>query len=128
MSFLLASPQNTLHALAVVLLAIYFFCFYRLVTSYPDECVLLASDRSAKRGNLLLGPLVMALVLAPMPYSAVAFCVGLPVLLGLGWEQYRRLSRLGASTAFLRHLTAVSCLAVTLMLAFGATLFLPAGS
>jgi len=128
MSYFLASPKNLLSALAALLLIAYLILFARLVVRYPNDGVILRSDRTGKRSNLLFMPIVLAAVLAPMPYRAVAVVVGLPLLVGLAWSQHLRLARVGASPAFLRKLAAVSCVALAAMLAFGATMLHVSGS
>lgn len=108
------------------MLAIYFILFFRLMTRHPKDAALLRADGCGKRGNLLLAPIVVAAIIAPMPYNLVAFGVGFPLLFCLAWAQHKRLAHVGATPAFLRHKAAVSSLALIAMFTFGAALMMGA--
>ena len=112
------TSSNSLAVLAAALLVAYLVLFARLLARYPNDSAILRSDRTGKRSNLLVIPLVIAAVLAPMPYKAIALCVALPLLIGLAWAQHLRLAKAGASLAFLRRLAALSVPAVGAMVAF----------
>src|SRR5687767_13902305 len=72
---------------SAISVAAFFVLFLVLVTRNPADRALLLADRGGKRGNLLLAPFVVATVIAPMPYRAVALAVGLAMLVGLAVAQ-----------------------------------------
>jgi hypothetical protein len=114
----LAFQANTLLSLAVGLLMIYLILFFALLARHPKDRAILAADRKAKRSNLLLVPLVVAAVIAQVPYNVAALFVLVPLLLAFSWTQHKRLMLAGASRVFLRQLALVSSLGFLGMLAF----------
>jgi len=124
----LASAKSALPGIALALLVAYLILFARLIVRHPSDAAVLRSDNAGKRGNLLLMPLVLAAVVAPMPYKALAFCIGLVLLAVLARSQHLRLASAGVSRAFLRQHAAVSCVAGAAMLAYGSTMLPSAGS
>ena len=97
---------------------IYLILFFALLARHPKDRAILAADRKAKRSNLLLVPLVVAAVIAQVPYNVAALFVLVPLLLAFSWTQNKRLMQAGASRVFLRQLALVSSLGFLGMLAF----------
>jgi hypothetical protein len=121
---LIASLESALPFFAGAALVVYLIFFFRLVSRYPDDVAILRADGRGKRGNLILTPVILIAVLAPMPYKAIALGIGIPLLIGLSWVQHIRLTHAGASTQFLRRLGALSCLGTVAMIAFAASMLL----
>jgi hypothetical protein len=122
----LATPEKLLTAIAVVLLGLYFVLFFLLVTRHANDAAVLRADQRGKRNNLLMVPIAIAAVIAPLPYSLVAIGLGMVVLAGFEWTQRKRLARAGAGPAFLRRLSAVSGIAWVAFAAYGMSALLVA--
>ena len=121
---LIAPLVSSLPAFAGAALVGYLIFFFRLVRRFPDDVAILRADGRGKRGNLILTPIILVAILAPMPYKVIALGIGIPLLIGLSWVQHVRLTRAGASTQFLRRLGALSCLGTVAMIAFASHMLL----
>jgi len=108
-------------------MAIYFFLFVRVVKRHPNDIALLRSEGNGKRNNLLLTPVMVAALFAPMPYKAIGLGVVLPLIAYLGWAQSKRLARAGASSVYLRQMATASCVAFVAILAIAGSSILAAG-
>lgn len=112
---------STLLAIAVFVIAVYFVLFFRLVTRHPDQrAILVAESPQGKRGNLLLLPVIVALVFAPMPYKAIAAAMLPTALIGISWLHHRAMARAGADPGFLRRLSALNALGIAGVMLFAA--------
>ena len=123
-----ASIQSALTIPAIAALLVYFVLFFRLVNRHPEDIATLRADGFGRRVNLLLTPIVLTAVVAPIPYKAVAIGIGAPLLIGFAWAHHNRLKRLGVNATFLRKMAALSCLAIAALATLAIAALLGASS
>jgi hypothetical protein len=99
------SFANILLSVALVVGALSFVYFFRLVTREPDQRALLVGSKPGKYVNVVVTvPLVVALAFGSFPIRVAAAACLFPAILFLAVYQHRWLLARGAKRAFLNRL------------------------